>query len=267
MPTRYVAHRGGAAQWPENSLTAFRNAIALGARVLELDVHQTADGAIAVIHDPTLDRTTSGHGPVARVTAADLAAPAPARKGRRAERRPRPDARRGAGAGRAGRRGDAGGDQDARPGRPLRASGRAGGGRARAALRRAGAQGAGRAARRRDDRARVRDGVQPGHTRRGACAGSRAGDHAARRSTARGGLGRAAGRYRCVGGRGARELPRACTTRCATPSVVEAAHRAKIAVGVFTVNDEATMRRLAGFGVDVIISDRADLVTRLQAEG
>jgi glycerophosphoryl diester phosphodiesterase len=50
-------------------------------------------------------------------------------------------------------------------------------------------------------------------------------------------------------------------------SVVEAAHRAKIAVGVFTVNDEATMRRLAGFGVDVIISDRADLVTRLQAEG
>ncbi len=65
MPTRYVAHRGGAAQWPENSLTAFRNAIALGARVLELDVHLTADGAVAVIHDPTLDRTTSGHGPVA----------------------------------------------------------------------------------------------------------------------------------------------------------------------------------------------------------
>ena len=56
MPTRYVAHRGGAAQWPENSLTAFRNAIALGARVLELDVHLTADGVVAVIHDPTLDR-------------------------------------------------------------------------------------------------------------------------------------------------------------------------------------------------------------------
>jgi glycerophosphoryl diester phosphodiesterase len=49
-------------------------------------------------------------------------------------------------------------------------------------------------------------------------------------------------------------------------SVVEAAHRARIAVGVFTVNDEATMRRLVGFGVDVLISDRADLVTRLQAE-
>src|SRR5215470_5605651 len=72
MPTRYVAHRGGAAQWPENSLTAFRNAIAMGARVLELDVHQTADGAVAVIHDPTLDRTTGYRGPVERATVADL---------------------------------------------------------------------------------------------------------------------------------------------------------------------------------------------------
>ena len=70
MPTRYVAHRGGAAQWPENSLTAFRNAVALGAQVLELDVHLTADGVVAVIHDPTLDRTTSGHGAVGRATAA-----------------------------------------------------------------------------------------------------------------------------------------------------------------------------------------------------
>src|SRR5262245_65109281 len=73
MPTRYVAHRGGAAQWPENSLTAFRNAIGLGARVLELDVHLAGDGTVAVIHDPTLDRATSGHGPVGRATAADLA--------------------------------------------------------------------------------------------------------------------------------------------------------------------------------------------------
>ena len=69
---RYVAHRGGAACWPENSLTAFRGAIAGGARLLELDVHLTADGEIAVIHDPTLERTTSGTGAVARCTAADL---------------------------------------------------------------------------------------------------------------------------------------------------------------------------------------------------
>jgi len=71
MP-RFVAHRGGAARWPENSLTAFRGAIAGGARLMELDVHLTADGEVAVIHDPTLDRTTSGTGPLARCTAADL---------------------------------------------------------------------------------------------------------------------------------------------------------------------------------------------------
>ena len=72
MPTRYVAHRGGASLWPENSLTAFRNAMALGAGILELDVHLTADGAVAVIHDPTLERTSSGTGLVAACTAADL---------------------------------------------------------------------------------------------------------------------------------------------------------------------------------------------------
>jgi glycerophosphoryl diester phosphodiesterase len=71
MP-RYVAHRGGAAQWAENSLTAFRSAVAAGARLLELDVHLTADGEVAVIHDPTLDRTTSQTGPVAQCTLADL---------------------------------------------------------------------------------------------------------------------------------------------------------------------------------------------------
>ena len=71
MP-RYVAHRGGAARWPENSLTAFRGALAAGATILELDVHLTADGEIAVIHDATLDRTTVETGPVSACTAADL---------------------------------------------------------------------------------------------------------------------------------------------------------------------------------------------------
>jgi glycerophosphoryl diester phosphodiesterase len=70
--TRYVVHRGGAAQWPENSLLAFRSAIALGAQTLEFDVHATADGDVAVIHDPTLDRTTDAVGPVVARTAAEL---------------------------------------------------------------------------------------------------------------------------------------------------------------------------------------------------
>ena len=71
MP-RYVVHRGGAALWPENTLLAFRNAIALGAQTLEFDVHGTADGDVAVIHDPTVDRTTNGTGAVAALSVADL---------------------------------------------------------------------------------------------------------------------------------------------------------------------------------------------------
>jgi len=67
-----IAHRGASAYEPENTLRAFDRAIALGATMLELDVHLTADGEIAVIHDPTLERTSSGRGALARCTAADL---------------------------------------------------------------------------------------------------------------------------------------------------------------------------------------------------
>jgi glycerophosphoryl diester phosphodiesterase len=59
-----AAHRGGALLWPENSLTAFRGALGLGADLVELDVHRAKDGEVVVIHDPTLDRTTAGRGPV-----------------------------------------------------------------------------------------------------------------------------------------------------------------------------------------------------------
>src|SRR5437870_3264614 len=69
---RVAARRGGAALWAENSLLAFRNALGLDSDLIEFDVHLTADGALAVIHDPTLDRTTSASGPVAAHTAADL---------------------------------------------------------------------------------------------------------------------------------------------------------------------------------------------------
>jgi len=68
----FAAHRGGAALWPENSLLAFRNALALGADFLELDVHLSRDGEVIVIHDATLDRTTDGSGPVRERTAAEL---------------------------------------------------------------------------------------------------------------------------------------------------------------------------------------------------
>jgi glycerophosphoryl diester phosphodiesterase len=70
----FAAHRGGALLWPENSPLAFRNALALGADYLEMDVHLTRDGEVVVIHDPTLDRTTTGAGPVRDRTLAELAA-------------------------------------------------------------------------------------------------------------------------------------------------------------------------------------------------
>ena len=70
----FAAHRGGALLWAENSLLAFRNALALGADFLELDVHLTRDGEVVVIHDATLDRTTTGTGPVRERTLAELSA-------------------------------------------------------------------------------------------------------------------------------------------------------------------------------------------------
>jgi glycerophosphoryl diester phosphodiesterase len=71
--TRLAAHRGGARLWPENSLRAFRESLALGVDLLELDVHLTADGRAAVIHDATLERTTDAAGPVSARTARELA--------------------------------------------------------------------------------------------------------------------------------------------------------------------------------------------------
>ena len=67
-----ASHRGGSLEWPENSPTAFRNTAALAVDQVEFDIHPTADGEIVVIHDATLDRTTTGRGPVAARTLAEL---------------------------------------------------------------------------------------------------------------------------------------------------------------------------------------------------
>ena len=65
MPAPWViAHRGASGTAPENTLAAFRRAVELGARFIETDLHLSRDGEIVAIHDPTLDRTTNGHGPV-----------------------------------------------------------------------------------------------------------------------------------------------------------------------------------------------------------
>lgn len=61
-PVVRIAHRGASAQYPENTLLAFRKAIEQGVDYLEMDLHLTKDREIVVIHDETLDRTTNGTG-------------------------------------------------------------------------------------------------------------------------------------------------------------------------------------------------------------
>lgn len=68
------AHRGGAALMPENTWEAFANGLALGAQGLELDCRLSRDGVVMVHHDATLDRTTSGQGPISARTAEELEA-------------------------------------------------------------------------------------------------------------------------------------------------------------------------------------------------
>ena len=64
----FFAHRGGSLLAPENTITAFESGVACGADALELDIQTTSDGELAVIHDPTVERTTDGIGPVASYT-------------------------------------------------------------------------------------------------------------------------------------------------------------------------------------------------------
>jgi glycerophosphoryl diester phosphodiesterase len=66
--TLVVGHRGAARHAPENTLESFRLGVEMGADALELDVHLTADGQLAVIHDETLERTTDRTGRVAEMT-------------------------------------------------------------------------------------------------------------------------------------------------------------------------------------------------------
>lgn len=74
MRPQVIAHRGGAALAPENTMPAFEQGLALGADGVELDVHLSRDGVVVVHHDPAVERTTDGSGPVAGHTAAELGA-------------------------------------------------------------------------------------------------------------------------------------------------------------------------------------------------
>jgi glycerophosphoryl diester phosphodiesterase len=67
-----VAHRGGHINVPENSLPSIDEAIAAGAEIVELDVRETKDGVMVILHDKTLNRTTTGKGEIKDFTYAEL---------------------------------------------------------------------------------------------------------------------------------------------------------------------------------------------------
>lgn len=69
-----MVHRGAAELAPENTLWAFRYAIAYDVEYIEVDVQQTLDHGYVAFHDPTLDAKTDGSGPVATKTFAELRA-------------------------------------------------------------------------------------------------------------------------------------------------------------------------------------------------
>lgn len=67
-----IAHRGASGYAPENTIAAFRKAVAMGVTFIETDLHLSRDARFVAIHDGTLDRTTNGKGAVHEFTLADL---------------------------------------------------------------------------------------------------------------------------------------------------------------------------------------------------
>ena len=69
-----AAHRAAHQKYPENSLEAIEEAINLGVDIIEIDVRVTTDGIVYLMHDGTIDRTTTGSGNIENMSSKDLAA-------------------------------------------------------------------------------------------------------------------------------------------------------------------------------------------------
>jgi glycerophosphoryl diester phosphodiesterase len=254
------AHRGGAALRPENTLAAFDHGLALGADGLEFDVHLSRDGVVVVHHDGTLDRTTNGRGRVSDHTADQLA-----RVDAGYWFRPLDSAR-----------------GPAAPEFPFRGLG-IGVPTLRAVLRRyADARliielkvSDGELARRTIDEVRAADAIDrvalgsfSGHALRTA----RAYDSRIRTGAAKGETRWALYRSRVgwpLGRPTYREFQvpeRSGATTIVTRRFIASAHRAGLLVKVWTVNEEADMRRLLAWGADALISDRPDLAVAVVQE-
>jgi glycerophosphoryl diester phosphodiesterase len=245
------AHRGGAGLAPENTLPAFDRGLALGADGIELDVQLSRDGVAVVHHDERLDRTTDASGPIGALTAAELARVNACARFTRAGR---------AWAGEA-----------------------AGVPTLREVLRRYPAarfiieiKGASRAL-----AAAVVAEVRAAGVIDRACVGGfssralrvvRRLDPALATSAGRGEVrlalyaswvGLSASRRRYV----AFQVPeRAGAMRVVSPAFVERAHRADLAVQVWTVDTQEDVRRLLAWGVDAIITDRPDVAVPVVRE-
>jgi glycerophosphoryl diester phosphodiesterase len=238
-----AGHRGAGGLWPENSLRAFRGALELGVDLLELDVHLSRDGELVVMHDPRVDRTTTGRGAIAQLPFAEI---------RRLRVRPGPDgdpideppptlAEVLALAGeRAGllveiKRGEAGRYDGIEP-------------KVAAALDAAGA--AGRAVVMSFDLDHLRGMKRVAPALRTSALLSA-------RQVARGGETVAAFLDRAVEV-GAAQV--GLEHALITPEVVAAARARGLTVGAWTVDDPAAARRLAEAGVEVVTTDRPDLI-------
>jgi len=71
-PILKVGHRGAAGLMPENTLVSFRKGLECGADIIELDVHLSSDGELVVMHDPKVERTTDGSGELGTKTFAEI---------------------------------------------------------------------------------------------------------------------------------------------------------------------------------------------------
>lgn len=67
-----AAHRGAHKQFPENSIASILEAIRLGVSIVELDIRSTKDGVLILMHDGTVDRTTTGKGKVSHLTYSEI---------------------------------------------------------------------------------------------------------------------------------------------------------------------------------------------------
>lgn len=236
-----LAHRGLAVDAPENTMRAFELAVRAGATYVETDVHVSADGAAVLAHDPTLKRVAVGR--VERVI--DL---------------PLPELRRV----------DLGADQgfatltellhafpdtrfniDVKTDAAVSAT--------IEAVRRADAADRVLLTAFSDARRRRLAAMLPG-------VATSAGRASVLRARAASVTRNASLMRRAVAGAHALQIPeRVGRVRLLTPALVETAHEAGLEVHVWTVNDEADMRRLLGSGVDGIVTDRADVALRVAA--